>query len=144
MDAFTPLRSRPLSDNNHLLLEDLTGTDTVFGPITAQRGFITNFASIEPLKNFGLFILYYLLKGYGDESATIHDWLYAGYGILRADGTRYYPTREECDEIFYRLLRAQGIARWRAMIFYVGVRLFGRSHYLPAGRVFKADPVLVV
>lgn len=136
MTAFTHLETRKLSDKKSLLISDFSYVDKEFGTITVKKGFVTNFASLDALKNVLLFVLYAILVGYGDEAAVIHDWLYAGYGIPQEDGTTYYPSRKECDDVFYRALRAQGIARWRAAIFYIGVRLFGSSRYIEQKRAF--------
>lgn len=64
--------------------------------------------------------LYGLLTGYGMRAAILHDWLYT-VGIL---------SRAECDAVFYRALTTgDGTARWRALIFWLGVRLGGSTSY---------------
>jgi len=64
--------------------------------------------------------LYGLLAGYGMRAAILHDWLYTA-GIL---------SRAECDAVFYRALTTgDGTARWRASIFWLGVRLGGSTSY---------------
>lgn len=128
--AFTYLDTRELARREYQLLSDFHFDDVLgFGVITAKNGFITDYASIDVLRNCLLFFFYALLAGYGDKAATIHDWIYRGYGIARTDGTVYYPTRKECDQIFYRALRAEGVAKWRCIFFYVGVRIGGHSSY---------------
>lgn len=126
--AFTEFDTRKLGKREYLLLADFTYTDAVFGPITAKAGFHTNFASLDSLHNVFLFPVWALVAGYGDYASTIHDWLYGGHPILR-NGVPYYPTRKECDEIFYRALRQEGTAQWRSSIMYAGVRVGGRNHY---------------
>ena len=112
------------------LYKELSFLDKKFGEIVARKSFVSDKASIKILRKVGLLWLYALLVGYGDKSAILHDWLYSGYGIKdRAKNKTYYPTRKECDEIYYRALRAEGVARWRAYIFYVGVRVGGKSSY---------------
>lgn len=88
--------------------------------ITVPVGYVTNFASLESLHNILLFPLYALLSGYGNYASTIHDYLYS-------EGCY---SRKECDDIFYDALRAEGLARWRAYLFWLGVRLGGKSHYV--------------
>lgn len=88
--------------------------------ITVPAGYVTNFASLESLHNILLFPLYALLSGYGNYASTIHDYLYS-------EGCY---SRKECDDIFYDALRAEGLARWRAYLFWLGVRLGGKSHYV--------------
>lgn len=128
--AFTNFDTREIARREYELLADFGFDDVLgFGVITAKKGFTTDYASIDVLKNILLFLFYVLLVGYGDKAATIHDWVYRGNGIQRSDGTVYYPTRLECDQIFYRALRAEGTAQWRAMLFYYGVRIGGHSSY---------------
>lgn len=92
--------------------------DEKHGPITAEVGFITNLASIDALRYVAP-LIYALLVGYGNASCTIHDMLYQ-------DGT---ITRKESDDVLYRALRAEGVSRWRAALFWAGVRLFGSQFY---------------
>ena len=64
--------------------------------------------------------LYGLLAGYGMRAAILHDWLYTMGALSRAD----------CDAVFYRALTTgDGTARWRASIFWLGVRLGGSTSY---------------
>ncbi|MFJ5297509.1 DUF1353 domain-containing protein [Pseudomonas sp. NPDC088368] len=64
--------------------------------------------------------LYGLLAGYGMRAAILHDWLYTTGVLPRAD----------CDAVFYRALTTgDGTARWRASIFWLGVRLGGSTSY---------------
>ncbi|MEX0297226.1 DUF1353 domain-containing protein [Pseudomonas putida] len=75
--------------------------------------------------------LYGLLAGYGMRAAILHDWLY-GVGTL---------SRAECDAVFYRALTTgDGTARWRAAIFWLGVRLGGSTSYTktPTSSVFSS------
>lgn len=63
--------------------------------------------------------LYGLLAGYAMRPAIYHDWLYESGNV----------SRKHADDMFYQALRADGIARWRAAIFYAGVRAFGWTSY---------------
>lgn len=103
-------RHRLIAD---LELEDETGTYAV------PAGFETDFASIEPLRNILLFGLFALLVEYGNYSATVHDWLYATGRV----------SRKQADDIFYRALLAEGVDRWRAWLFWSGVRIGGAKQY---------------
>lgn len=128
--AFSNFDTREVARREYLLLADFSFDDVLgFGVITAKAGFSTDYASIDVLRNILLFLFYAILVGYVDKAATIHDWIYRGNGIARPDDGVYYPTRKECDQIFYRALRAEGVANWRAMIFYAGVRIGGKSSY---------------
>lgn len=134
---FSNFDTRQLSRQENLLLEDFSFNDqSGLGIITAKKGFVTDYASIDALYNILTFLFYALLMSYGDKGATIHDWLYSGYGIEVEPGRFYYPTRKECDQIFYRALRAEGIAKWRAWIFYAGVRLFAKRNFSTTAEKF--------
>lgn len=140
--AFSPLDTRELFTGEYQLLADFSYLDAVLGKVTAKKTFKTNYASIDVLKKFMMFLFYALLVKYGDRAATIHDWLYSGYGIEHEDGTIYYPTRKECDDLFRRALLAEGVARWRALVFYWGVRLGGESHYSTTPVLWNNDGVM--
>lgn len=141
-NSFGELDTRLLAPRKHLLLNDLDYDDSIFGRIVAKRGFVTNYATIDKLRNLFLILLYILLAGWGDKASTIHDFLYGRYPITRypinrQDGSQYWPTRKECDEIFYRALLAEGVDKCRSMIFYIGVRLFGSSSFKSTKRVWN-------
>lgn len=110
----TTLKSEQLSRTCFRLLDDL-----VYGDLVVPKGFYTNYASIEILHNVFLYPLYALFAGYGNYASTLHDWLYS---------TRQF-SRKECDRIFYHALRSEGVARWRAALFWLGVRVGGRRAY---------------
>jgi hypothetical protein len=64
--------------------------------------------------------LYGLLVGYGMRASILHDLLY----------TTGQLSRRECDAVYYRALTTgDGTAQWRALIFYLGVRLGGHWSY---------------
>lgn len=109
------LKTEELSRKSWRLLDDLT-----FGDVKVPKGFITDYASIKVFHNLLLFPVYALFATYGNYAATIHDYLYSM-------GTR---SRSECDDIFYKALRAEGVARWRARLMWLGVRIGGKSSYL--------------
>lgn len=114
----TTLQTEQRGRWNHRLLGDLVLEDEL-GTFTAPAGFDTDFASLRVLHNAVLFVFFALVAGYGNLAATIHDHLYA---------TGQLP-RRDCDAVFYRALRAEGVAAWRAWIMWAGVRLGGASHY---------------
>lgn len=128
-DSFSNFDTRLLKKDCHMMLDKFSFNDSAgFGVITVDKGFITDYASLGALRNILLFVFYAILVGYGDKAATIHDWIYRGNGIVQ-DGRVYYPTRKECDDIFFRALRAEGVAKWRSLLFYWGVRVGGGSSY---------------
>lgn len=63
--------------------------------------------------------IYAALAGYAVLAAFVHDFLYRTGQLPRA----------AADAVLYRACRAEGEARWRAFIFWIGPRLGGASHY---------------
>lgn len=115
----TRLKTEQIDDDVHQLTAKLVYQDEEEGTLTVPEGFVTDFASIRNLSNLITYPLYALLAGYGNYASTVHDYLYRN-GKL---------TRKRADDVFYRALRAEGVAQWRAAIFYAGVRVFGASSY---------------
>lgn len=115
----TTLKTEQIGKWNHVMLGDLVLIDDKHGRLTAEIGFETNFASLQVVHNIVLFPIYALVAGYGNYAATIHDKLY----------TTGQVTRRQADAVLYRALRAEGVAKWRAWLFWAGVRLGGASHY---------------
>lgn len=126
--SFSPLVTVEVDRDTFQLMLPLQYTDSKYGNIVARQSFITDFASTKVVRNLGMFVIYSAVVGYGRKAATIHDWLYSGFGI-KTEGKTIYPSRKEVDKIFYRALREEGIARWRAALMYAGVRIGGRSSY---------------
>lgn len=122
------LKTEQVGKWSHTLLGELVFDDDDVGPIRVPEGFKTDFASIEALHNVFLFPIYALVAGYGNYAATVHDWLYAVGQHSRA----------QADTVLYRALRAEGVARWRAWLFWLGVRVGGAKHYAKASASFKA------
>jgi hypothetical protein len=115
----TTLKTEQIGKWAHTLLDDLVLADEEQRTIIVPAGFITDFASIQVLHNAFLFVLFALVAGYGNYAATVHDWLYLGGQV----------SRKEADAVLYRALRAEGVARWRAWLFWAGVRIGGAKHF---------------
>ena len=115
----TTLKTDQTDRRTYKLLDDLVLADEDQRTIIVPAGFVTDFASIQVLHNAFLFVLFALVSGYGNYAATIHDWLYLGGQI----------SRKEADAVLYRALRAEGVARWRAYLFWLGVRIGGAKQY---------------
>ncbi|WP_137279213.1 DUF1353 domain-containing protein [Pseudomonas rhizoryzae] len=76
--------------------------------------------SLSLLVALAALVLYGLVVGYGMRAAILHDWLYST-GLL---------SRAEADAVLYRALHAgDGVAAWRAWLFWSGVRIGGAGHY---------------
>lgn len=115
----TTLKTEQTDRRTYTLVDDLVLVDEDERTITVPAGFVTDFASIKVLHNAFLFVLFALVSGYGNYAATVHDWLYFS-GQL---------SRKEADAVLYRALRAEGVARWRAWLFWAGVRIGGAKHF---------------
>ena len=115
----TTLKTEQTDRRTYKLLDDLVLADDDQRTIIVPAGFVTDFASIQVLHNAFLFVLFALVSGYGNYAATIHDWLYFSGQVSRKDA----------DAVLYRALRAEGIARWRAWLFWAGVRIGGAKQY---------------
>ena len=115
----TTLKTDQTDRRTYTLLDDLVLADDDQRTIIVPAGFITDFASIQVLHNAFLFVLFALVSGYGNYAATVHDFLYSEGQV----------SRKEADAVLYRALRAEGVARWRAYLFWLGVRLGGGKQY---------------
>ncbi|WP_279627450.1 DUF1353 domain-containing protein [Pseudomonas mohnii] len=58
----------------------------------------------------------------------VSHWLRFRFGGLQCY-TASSNSRKEADAILYRALRAEGVARWRAWLFWAGVRIGGAKHF---------------
>ena len=115
----TTLKTDQTDRRTYKLLDDLVLADEEQRVITVPAGFVTDFASIKVLHNAFLFVLFALVSGYGNYAATVHDFLYSEGRV----------NRKEADAVLYRALRAEGVARWRAYLFWLGVRIGGAKQY---------------
>jgi hypothetical protein len=128
----------------------MTFNDPVHGELVVPDTFVSDLASIRILREIcrwcavtaltggtlidsypwiraGLIVvavialaLYGLLVGYGMRASILLDWLY----------TTGQLSRHECDAAYYRALTTgDGTARWRAAIFWLGVRLGGSKSF---------------
>lgn len=78
-----------------------------FRPVTVERGFVTDLASVP-----GLFWSLAAPQGRHGVAAIIHDWLY----------WKQDCTREEADLIFDGIMRDLGVPTWKRLTFYYAVR----------------------
>ena len=106
------------------LVEPLVYNDEQGVTIVVNKGFTTDLASIYVLRVF-LPWVYALLSGYGDKAAVVHDYLYTLRGYYDNNAVHHPFTRKQADQMFFRALRAEGVAWWRASMFYLGVRAGG-------------------
>ena len=85
--------------------------------IVVPAGFKTDFGSVPRL-----YATYALFGNVGHEAATVHDFCYRR--PLDAD-----VSREVADEIFHDALLDSGVARWKARLMWLGVRIGGHRSY---------------
>lgn len=78
------------------------------------RGFITDFASVPRV----LWWLFPPMGRYG-KAALVHDYLYYTKDVSRV----------EADRIFLHAMLMMGVARWKAHLMYIAVRLFGWTRW---------------
>ena len=104
------------------LLAPFSYLDPNHGLVLVPAGFVTDFASVPRWP-----LTFALLGQYGHAASVLHDYLYATGGL----------SRSEADQVFRNALRSSGIARWRAWLMWVGVRVGEATRYRPAGVVTR-------
>lgn len=121
------LRTEQLERRLNRLITDLGFLDDRLGLIITPAGFVTNYASIDFLRNPLTCSLYTFLVTYGNLSCSMHDFLYS-----QAKYSRF-----ECDNLLYRALRAEEVGAIRASIFWIGVRVGGWRTYGKPARTYE-------
>jgi hypothetical protein len=138
-EAYSPAQRLEPDFRHFRLLEDATYTwwhplgkpDKKLHRLVLPAGFAHDFATIprplwatiSPL-DLGL-------------ASIFHDWLYSAGGkvvTLRWEEGAWAPQdqpwdRRHADELFARIMREQGVPRWRRRAAYLAVRAFGRKHW---------------
>jgi hypothetical protein len=102
-----------------VLHEDLVYEHPEFGVVVVAAGFRTDFASVP-----GYVLMPGIVPKVGRVRAAsvVHDWIYRGH-----EGARF--TRAQADRILLDAAIECGMARWRAWIAYVGVRIGGGASW---------------
>ncbi len=90
--------------------------------VTIPEGFITDFSSVPRF-------LWSLLPPYGLAMApsVLHDYFYTVHPFK--DKMTSEEERKYADELFYKMLLAQGIKKWQALLMLKAVRLFGKKRF---------------
>lgn len=101
--------------------------------LVVPKGFQHDFASV-PRQLWGLISPIDL-----GLASIFHDWLYRHKGLVttllwEGDPARWTPrvepwSREQADRLFARIMREQGVAKWRRRCAYLAVRLAGRRYW---------------
>lgn len=124
----------PVDDKLWELQEDFTYNWSVDGKdysIVIYKGFITDFASIPSI--FWT-LTNTLPSGKHSPAALIHDALYMGngnivdgFGLFIINGKLFKGkfTRDECDRLFLRVCRENGVEPWKRKTMYYFLTVFG-------------------
>lgn len=113
-------------------------TPIIISPV-AENGWRTIWRVIEPL-NFhsDKFAKNYVvpagcitdlksgLRRDASAAAILHDHLY-NWGVH----FKQIKDRQEADDVFLEAMQSSGVAPWRAWLYFVAVRLFGKRYYKP-------------
>lgn len=112
----TPAILEMLDDYRWRLVESFTFwlTDDASDVIEVPAGNITDLASVPR-------VLWILLPPNGRyaKAAIIHDYLY----------DKALRTKAEADRIFLDGMAVLGVPKWKRMLMYTAVRIFGRGNY---------------
>lgn len=89
-------------------------TDKNGEKIVVPKGFITDFASVPR-------IFWNVIPPIGkySKAAIVHDYMY-DFAL---------KTKKEADLIFYEAMEVLGVPKWKRLIMYWAVRVFGRGEY---------------
>lgn len=128
MSSFTSPLILSVDDNGSFVVDEpfvyhvgnYPSTDT----ITVPAGATTDFASIP-------WFLHWVLPKTGrySKAAVLHDYLYRSHA----------RTRKEADHIFNEAMAVLGVAKWKRVMMFSAVRLFGWWPYNEVG--FKLSTV---
>ena len=119
MNQYAPLpvfRALPQL-NQWQLREPLIFEDTMLGTFIAQDGLITDLNS-SPAWSW-LFVGAPMRDRRSAVAAVFHDELYRTNGL----GGKF--TRQQCDDLYYRILLSGGFPKWRACLKWLAVIGFG-------------------
>lgn len=122
---------QPFGRRDWKLLEDYTIKISDQHSVTVPVGFVTDFASIPGA-------LQWFITPHESgirRAALLHDWLYA---------THQGYSRGQIDKTFEKLMREDGMKRYRAKLSFWTVSLFGKKFYMNGpDRVRSTMPDLV-
>lgn len=104
-------------DRKAILAQPFVFESDKAGVITVPAGFVTDYASVPRLP-----LAYLLFGGVADEAAVIHDFLYSTGAV----------SRKVADAVFLEAMQACNVKGWRRWPMWLGVRIFGGSHYTTA------------
>lgn len=97
------------------LTSPLIYVDESLGVIIVNEGFCTDFATVPGFLKWIVDNDEYDIRA----PSVIHDKLYED-GLFE---------RKICDQVLYRAMLLRGAPKWKALLVYWSVRVFGNSHY---------------
>lgn len=111
------------------------GGDDLVNPvlIRVEDGYATDGASVP-------WCFRWLLnpESLGLEAPLLHDWIIDSRGLVHDhEGNPVKITRADADEVFRLAMIASGVPQWRAVVAYLGVRLWAMVNRLE----FKDDGI---
>jgi len=113
----TELKTSPKGNKSVLKEQFIYYSPRIKGRIIVPKGFVTDFASVPRV-----FLPIIPKMGRHREAAVIHDYLYTG--------TRYKKlTRKDCDKLFLEAMIESKVPRWKRILMYRLVRIFGKSRF---------------
>ena len=112
----TELKTTPIDDKYWEVMEDYY-YKTSRGIIRVPKGFRTDYASVPK-------IFRNIINTYGKHgrAAVVHDWLYSSQCEINV-------TRAEADKIFLEIMVEWNVKKYKRILMYVLVRMFGGSHF---------------
>ena len=124
------LNTCPIDDKYQEVLEEYS-YETSKGLVVVPKGFRTDYASVPK-------IFRNIINTYGKHgrAAVVHDWLYSSQCEINV-------TRAEADKIFLEIMVEWNVKKYKRILMYVLVRLFGGSHFRK-GDQFKSKWLLQI
>ena len=112
----TRLNTCPIDDKYWEVLEEYS-YETSRGLVVVPKGFMTDYASVPK-------IFRNIINTYGKHgrAAVVHDWLYSSQCKIDV-------TRAEADKIFLEIMIEWNVKKYKRILMYVLVRMFGGSHF---------------
>lgn len=115
LSRLTMENATSLDDGRWRLVRSLVYESDVAGQtFSVPRGFVTDLSSVPRLP-----LAYLLFGGTSNEAAALHDWLY----------TEKPVPRRLADAVLREASAVTGVAAWRRWPMWLGVRLFGWTHW---------------
>ena len=110
------LNTSPIDDKYWEVLEEYS-YETSKGLVVVPKGFRTDYASVPRIFRNSI-------NTYGKHRrvAVVHDWLYSNRREIDI-------TRAKADKIFLEIMVEQNVKKYKRILMYILVRLFGGSHF---------------